>query len=264
ALPISEPSTLASVTITSRGSCTWQCAIGNLKRWTEGLPLTMAIGTQLNLNAELIDRGKGTVKFTWPGDEPFASILDKAGVTPLPPYLHREAEPSDRQRYQTIYSKYEGAVAAPTAGLHFTEGVLQQLKKKNIPVDFVTLHVSAGTFLPVKESNAARHTMHHEQVVVSKQTVNHLLHPGRRAIAVGTTSMRTLESLYWYGVKLLQDPNAEFTIPQEFPYLSLAEGPSTAEAFGAVLQSMETHGRNEIRGETSIYILPGYRFRVCE
>lgn len=259
-----EPSPVTSVAMTSRGSCIWQCTIGNLKRWTDGLSLTLPVGQGANLKAELIDRGKGTVRFTWPGDETFASILDKSGVTPLPPYLHREAEASDRLRYQTVYSRYEGAVAAPTAGLHFTEDVLRQLKEKNIDFDFITLHVSAGTFLPVKESNATLHTMHHEQIVVRKETVNNLLRPGRRSVAVGTTSMRTLESLYWYGVKLLRDRNAEFVIPQQYPYLNIEEGPSRAEAFGAVIQRMEDHRLNELQGRTSIYILPGYRFRVCE
>lgn len=259
-----EPSPVTSIAMASRGSCTWQCTIGNLKRWTDGLSLTMPVGQEVSLKAELIDRGKGSVRFTWPGDETFASILEKAGVTPLPPYLHRKAEASDRLRYQTVYSKYDGAVAAPTAGLHFTEDVLRQLKQRDIDIDFITLHVSAGTFLPVKESNAALHIMHHEQVVVSKENVNNLLRPGKRVVAVGTTSMRTLESLYWYGVKLLHDRDAEFVIPQGYPYLDIGEGPSPAEAFGAVIQSMQDHGLTELQGRTSIYILPGYRFRVCE
>lgn len=259
-----EPSPVTSVTMASRTSCTWQCTIGNLKRWPEGMPLILPASTELNLKAELIDRAKGTVKFSWPANETFAAILNSAGVTPLPPYLHRKAEASDRQRYQTVYSKYEGAVAAPTAGLHFTERVLQQLKERNIATDFITLHVSAGTFLPVKESNAAHHTMHHEYVVVKKDTLNNLLLPKKRVVAVGTTSMRTLESVYWYGAMLLDDPSAAFVVPQALPSYTTGEGPSSAEAIGAVIRWMEDRGMEQLQGKTSIYILPGYRFRVCE
>lgn len=258
-----EPSPVVALTMASRASCAWQCTIGNLKRWTDGLTLALQAGDQ-KLTAELVDRRNSVVKFTWSADETFAKVLEKSGITPLPPYLHRAAEPPDRHRYQTVYSKHEGAVAAPTAGLHFTEDVLRQLDQKNIPIDFLTLHVSAGTFLPVKEQNAALHTMHDEQVVVSRENVRNLLLPGKRVVAVGTTSMRTLESLYWYGVKLLRNPHDDFIISQNDPCFGYQETPSAAESFTAVAKLMDERGLNQLGGRTSIYILPGYRFRVCD
>lgn len=257
------PSPVTSVTMASRGSCEWVCTIGNLKRWTDGLQLTLGKGDQ-QLSAALVDRVKGIVKFTWAADETFASILDKSGVTPLPPYLHREAEASDRQRYQTVYSKHEGAVAAPTAGLHFTDSILQELRQKNINIDFLTLHVSAGTFLPVKENNAALHNMHDEQVVISRENVQNLMQQGKRVVVVGTTSMRTLESLYWYGVKLLQNQNADFVIHQHDSCFGIQTPPSPLDAFGAIARHMDDQGLARIQGRTSIYILPGYPFRVCD
>lgn len=139
------------------------------------------------------------------------------GETPLPPYVKRKAEQTDKESYQTIYSNYEGAVAAPTAGLHFTASVFESLLKKNIKRNFLTLHVSAGTFQPIKVQDAFEHTMHMEQIVVSRDTIENLLE-SRYVIAVGTTSLRTLESLYWYGVKLVKDPKATFHISQQDPY----------------------------------------------
>lgn len=258
-----EPSTVTSITMASRGACIWECVIGNLKKWPDGLPLTVQ-ASETGLTAELVDRRGGIVKFTWPVGETFAAVLEKSGVTPLPPYLHRDADAADRYRYQTVYSRYEGAVAAPTAGLHFTEGVLRRLEEKNIKTDFLTLHVGAGTFLPVKERDATRHTMHSERLSVSRDNLRNLLQSARRVIAVGTTSMRTLESLYWYGVRLLQNRDAEFVIGQNDPYQEFAERPSAAEALNAVAALMDEHGLETLHGETSIYILPGYRFRVCQ
>lgn len=257
------PSPVTAMTMASRNACAWQCTIGNLKRWPDTLTLTLS-SDLLQLSAQLVDREKGFVKFGWTGDETFASVLNILGATPLPPYLHRAAEPADRDRYQTVYSKIEGAVAAPTAGLHFTEQVFHQLKQKNIDIDFLTLHVGAGTFLPVKEKNAALHAMHDEQVTVSRENIRNLLAADKRVVAVGTTSMRTLESLYWFGVKLLHDPNAEFVLQQKDPCFEVSDQPSAAEAFAAVAQTMDERDIQTLQGKTSIYILPGYEFRVCE
>jgi S-adenosylmethionine:tRNA ribosyltransferase-isomerase len=199
----------------------------------------------------------------WNGEQTFAEILTKAGVTPLPPYINRQATHEDATRYQTIYSQYEGAVAAPTAGLHFTNEVFDSLRTKKIVWDFLTLHVSAGTFQPVKAENALAHTMHHEQIVVSRQTIDTLLNPDRFIVAVGTTSLRTLESLYWYGTKLLENPDAVFAVTQTDPYKK-QDLPASGDALRAVARYMDTRAVQTITGITSIYIYPGYRFKICK
>ena len=216
-------------------------------------------------NQRGIDKEKGIVKFSWsPESLTFAEIISKTGATPLPPYLKREVEASDRERYQTVYSKNEGAVAAPTAGLHFTNNVFASLKSKNIETDFLTLHVSAGTFQPVKVENALDHIMHAEQIVISKSTIENLLEGNRKTIAVGTTSLRTLESLYWYGVMLQANPDAEFIINQDRPYLKDQIEMEFSQAIEKVYAKMERDQVNELIGETSIYIIPGYTFKSCE
>jgi S-adenosylmethionine:tRNA ribosyltransferase-isomerase len=255
------PSALVVEAMQTHHRCTWQCTVGNVKRWKDE-PLFKSFHG-ITLKATLRDREKGLVEFEWATDHSFAEVVNLAGETPLPPYLHRKAEQADRERYQTIYSHHEGAVAAPTAGLHFTPAIFEQLKAKGIAHDFVTLHVSAGTFQPVKVENAAEHVMHNEQVVVTRRNLDHLL-SGRYIVPVGTTSMRTLESLYWYGVKLLNDPQAVFTISQHEAYAAADRWPSRDEALRAVVDYMERNQLDLLMGETSIYIMPGYRFRVCE
>lgn len=258
--PVAPSAAIAHV-MDTRESCTWRCTIGNLKRWTDGLPLTLPCGGN-TLEARLVDRENGLVEFRWTGGVTFATILDSAGVMPLPPYLHREAEQADRERYQTVYSRTEGAVAAPTAGLHFTREVFESLKAAGFSFDFLTLHVSAGTFLPVKHEDAAQHVMHAEHVTVHRHTVEHLLE-GKTAIAVGTTSMRTLESLYWYGVELMERGDAPFIIGQDVDKHIQPGGPSLQDALARVLKYMDDRGIDAFHGQTSIYILPGYSFRVC-
>ncbi len=256
-----EPSPVMAVAMSAHEKSTWQCTIGNLKKWPAGVSLSVTVAGS-NLVAKLRDRGAGTVEFSWDGGQSFAEIVHAAGETPLPPYIKRKAEEADTARYQTIYSHYDGAVAAPTAGLHFTEEVFRGLSDKDIGHDFLTLHVSAGTFQPIKAENPDEHVMHEEQVIVTRANVENLLIPGRFVIAVGTTSMRTLESLYWYGVKLLKDPRSEFRIGQRDPY-TIADPPSTEAALQAVARHMKIHGLGEIVGETSIFIHPGYSFKVC-
>jgi S-adenosylmethionine:tRNA ribosyltransferase-isomerase len=255
------PSSLLLDVMQSSSTCSWKCAIGNLKRWTPNTVLSIKIG-EINLEADMRDRLDNVVRFTWNGEYTFAEVLQHIGNTPLPPYLKRSAEELDKERYQTIYSSIEGAVAAPTAGLHFTAAVFESLKRKNIFTDFLTLHVSAGTFMPVKVKNALEHTMHEEQVVVSRKNVENLL-KAKSVIAVGTTSLRTMESVYWYGVKLIQDPMATFKISQQDPY-SQEDFPSKGSSLSAVLKYMDDSNTNSITGETSIYIVPGYTFRVCQ
>ncbi|UXE68265.1 MAG: S-adenosylmethionine:tRNA ribosyltransferase-isomerase [Chryseotalea sp. WA131a] len=257
------PSPLVSLSMEARGSSQWHVVIGNAKRWNDDKPLTLSL-KDAQLSANLIDKEKGLVNFSWkPENLTFAEIISKAGATPLPPYLKREVEASDRERYQTIYSKKEGAVAAPTAGLHFTERVFDDLRKKNIQSDFLTLHVSAGTFQPVKVENALEHPMHAEQMVVSKVNLENILNSKGKIIAVGTTSLRTLESLYWYGVNLEKNPNADFIIEQNEPYENIGHL-NFKEAIKNILNKLEHDQATQLIGETSIYIVPGYQIKSCE
>ena len=255
-----RPSSLLVTAMAAKHSSTWQCAIGNMKRWNEGRTLIKELG-KTTLHAKLADRQKSLVEFSWTGDLTFAEIITASGQTPLPPYIKREPEPSDRERYQTIYSHFEGAVAAPTAGLHFTPKVFDKLAERNINHDFLTLHVSAGTFQPVKENDVSRHVMHHEQIIVNKHNLENIL-AHDKIVPVGTTSMRTLESVYWFGVRLLENVNATFEIAQDFPYQSSVDI-SKKQAIEKVMDHLETSGLSTLIGTTSIFIKPGYKFRVC-
>lgn len=252
------PSPLVQQAMIARGSATWHCTIGNAKRWTAGTTLELK-GDDYVLTAEFVDREKSIVKFNWPSSFTFAEIIERIGETPLPPYLKREADESDKTRYQTVYARHEGAVAAPTAGLHLTDELLGTLRAKNIIPAYVTLHVGAGTFMPVKTHNAVDHTMHEEQVIVSKELVEHLL-SGRKIVAVGTTSLRVLESIYWFGCKLEFDKSAEFAINQTDAYT--LKGIDVRKSLQNVLDRFG-HS-NDIPGRTSIYIYPGYTFHLCD
>src|SRR5690554_3081267 len=195
------------------GSVTWETMIGNLKKWKEGEILQGKVeieGQEFVLEAILEDREQRTVRFRWVGDIPFVSLVEAGGEVPLPPYLNRKAVEEDKPRYQTVYSRKEGAVAAPTAGLHFTEKILNQISQKGIETDYLTLHVGAGTFQPIKDEDVVQHPMHSEQVVIHQDNLKHLLSHRGNIVAVGTTSMRSLESLYWYGVKLLEGKKTAF------------------------------------------------------
>jgi S-adenosylmethionine:tRNA ribosyltransferase-isomerase len=255
------PSLLLAKTMNARSTCRWQCTIGNLKRWTAGISLQLKI-KGATLEAFLLDRDQAIVEFRWNSGQSFAEVLQEAGETPLPPYLKRKAEVGDQERYQTIYSNFDGAVAAPTAGLHFTDEVFAQLRSKNLEADYLTLHVSAGTFQPVKTENADDHTMHQEQIVVTRENLRNILREGKFTIAVGTTSMRTLESVYWFGAKLLSSPESAFIITQQDACTLSAPPPH--EAIKAVLKFMDKNKTDQIAGETSIYIKPGYSFKICQ
>jgi S-adenosylmethionine:tRNA ribosyltransferase-isomerase len=257
-----KPSPVMAEAMLAKGTCVWHCTVGNLKRWTHGLVLKKEINGA-PIEARMLDREKGLVEFSWTPSRSFSEVIANAGETPLPPYLNRKAESGDRDRYQTIYSHYEGAVAAPTAGLHFTNRVLEELKVKNISYDFLTLHVSAGTFQPVKTRLAHEHIMHNERIMVTRENIEHLLDETKFIIPVGTTSMRTLESIYWYGVKLIHDGNADFEISQHDPYNVNTTLPPRVEAVEAVLDSMKAGNQEILYGNTSVYIMPGYNFRIC-
>jgi len=246
-------------------SVTWKCAIGNLKRWQDNTPLTLLIkgdsNTPIEMTSYLENRQEQLVRFVWNKPLPFAEILNYCGQIPLPPYLHREADEKDKQSYQTVYSKKEGAVAAPTAGLHFTEEVLTNLQKKNIQLEELTLHVSAGTFQPIK-GRIEEHTMHKEQIIITKSNLEKLL-DAHFVTAVGTTSMRTLESLYWYGILLQENADATLVIPQNVAYQSYTVLPSLKESAQLILEKMNRENTDKLIGETQIFIRPGYDFKVC-
>jgi S-adenosylmethionine:tRNA ribosyltransferase-isomerase len=255
------PSPVVAQTMQASGSSTWKCTIGNIKRWREGTTLVRTNGA-IKIEATLTDRQNVHVQFNWSGSIAFASAISLLGETPLPPYLKRSAEPADRERYQTIYSRHDGAVAAPTAGLHFTNTVLALLEEKGIEKEFITLHVGAGTFMPIKEKDASHHQMHAEQIIITRSNLISMM-KHRFITPVGTTSMRTLESIYWYGRNLLYDSEAPFNITQFEPYRKTQELPSRRDALTAILASMDRHETNSLAGETSIYIIPGYTFRMC-
>lgn len=260
---------LVSEAMQDKSRSVWQCMIGNRKRWKPDEVLVQEI--QIHHHTVLVkahwhDANQSQVRFEWtPGNESFAAILHEVGKIPLPPYLNREVTEADKETYQTIYSRIEGAVAAPTAGLHFTPEVLAQLAQKGIKTDYLTLHVGAGTFQPIKKSNVRLHAMHSEQVVYSRQNLQNLIRHTGPVIAVGTTSMRSLESLYWFGVRLLKQEPDPFHLDQKYPYsLSETELPEKPEAVQAVLDYLEQAGHKHVIGHTGIYCMPGYRFRMTD
>ncbi|WP_338811910.1 S-adenosylmethionine:tRNA ribosyltransferase-isomerase [Bernardetia sp. Wsw4-3y2] len=273
------PTADVSEAMLSTEKCTWKCVVGNLKRWKDGLVLEreLEINNQtILIQAKIADRNELLIELEWKNNNPnsteeiqipFVDIVEKLGVMPLPPYIKREAKQKDSSTYQTIYSKAAGAVAAPTAGLHFTESVLQSLANKNIKTNELTLHVGAGTFQPVKKENAgdvATHTMHCEQIVVTKENIKSII-DSEKVASVGTTSMRTLESLYWYGTKILLKNETTFFIEKLEPYSydSEIKLPSKKESFEAILKYMNDSSQEKLTGETEIFILPSYTFRVC-
>jgi len=253
------------------GPVTWKCLIGNAKRWKSGM-LEKRIevsGTMITLQVERkseLEDGTFSVVFSWDASGiTFGKLLERAGRTPLPPYISREDNPADILRYQTIYALQEGSVAAPTAGLHFTPAVMDTLKRRDITLEQVTLHVGLGTFRPVTASALSQHVMHQEQVIVQADTIRHLLnHLPKPVIAVGTTSVRTLESLYWLGVKQLGTPETEQNdIGQWEPYSRSPDLFVPVDvALTALLGMVERKGLSELTANTRLLIMPGYEFRI--
>ena len=252
----------------------WLCMIGNLKKWKEGpLKREMTVkGRNLTLTAErsVCHGTSHRVDFHWDNPEvTFADILEVFGELPIPPYLNRETQESDKETYQTVYSKIKGSVAAPTAGLHFTPRVLEALQQKGVELEELTLHVGAGTFKPVKSEEIEGHEMHTEYISVSLNTLRKLLAHNGEAVAVGTTSVRTLESLYHIGLTLLKKPNAteeELPVRQWQPYeLSEEENqiPAT-EALQAIIRYLESHHMETLHTSTQIIIAPGYTYHIVK
>ncbi len=264
-LPADQPMSLA---MDQRESAVWQCMIGNRKRWKpeETLKITLdSPNGPIQLTATYADYERMTVEFSWkPANESFAHIVELAGRIPLPPYLKRDATDADRTTYQTIYSRNEGAVAAPTAGLHFTERVFDSLISRGIGHDYLTLHVGAGTFQPIKTDDVRQHTMHAEQVVYTRQNLLNIRQHIDNLLPVGTTSMRSLESLYWFGVKQLRNLPSPLNLDQHLAYsISEADQPTPAEAVDAMIKYMDERNIETLVAHTGIYITPGYTLKLC-
>ena len=266
----------------STEGCTWKCMIGNAKKWKTGalsLPVHLPSGEQITLFAEKGEQTGNTfaVHFSW--NSPlegewkgsFAEILDAVGELPIPPYLNRKTEESDKTTYQTVYSRIKGSVAAPTAGLHFTDKVLDGLRQRGIQTAEVTLHVGAGTFQPVKVADANQHTMHTEIIAVPKATIQTIINNLGHIVAVGTTSMRTLESLYFLGSQLHstlsslegRSKGSTLSVAQFEPY-EQEHTLSTAEALQAIVNYLSLTGQDTLHAETQIMIKPGYTFHVVD
>jgi S-adenosylmethionine:tRNA ribosyltransferase-isomerase len=246
-------------------SCTWNCMVGNLKKWkSEILQLQVLIDDiELKLTAEKIETLDNSiiVRFCWNRNFSFGKILDEIGRIPIPPYLNRESEKIDNERYQTIYSQFDGSVAAPTAGLHFTPGVFEKLHKRNISIYEITLHVGAGTFQPVKSEDARDHKMHKEFFSVSIETIKMLADNGNQVIAVGTTTLRTLESIYWLAVKSLKE-NRLVTELTQWEYKELKCSVPVKTALGSLVEYMKKEKIENLIASTSIMIVPGYQFKI--
>lgn len=254
------------------GSCVWKCLVGNSKRWKQG-PISKLFdvkGKSVELSATRLgeaDGGAFYIEFSWNDSSvTYADILDSAGQLPIPPYLHRDTCERDKETYQTIYSKIKGSVAAPTAGLHFTESVFQSLSAKNIDRAEVTLHVGAGTFKPVKSDTIGEHEMHSEFITVKRSVIERLVENGCQAVAVGTTSVRTLESLYYVGV-LLSDhdwnPERHLKVGQWMPY-ETSVAISAEESLRTILNYLDANGLDSVKADTQIIIVPGYSFKIVK
>ena len=252
--------------------CSWLCLVGNLKKWKG-----QQLGREINIKGKDVfvkvdyEREHHTshlIKFSWNNNEvSFAEILDAIGELPIPPYLNRETQESDKTTYQTVYSKIKGSVAAPTAGLHFTDNVLSSVSNYGIDLEEITLHVGAGTFKPVKSDEIGEHNMHSEFVCVHKSTIEKLLLHDGKAIAVGTTSVRTLESLYYVGLKLLKDKDLsedELHVCQWEPYADDVKQVSAVKAIEQIREYMEEKNVNSIHFSTQIIIVPGYDYKIVK
>jgi len=253
-------------------TCRWRCMVGNLKKWKgkETLQKTLTVGnTEIILTAQMLgtEAEAVVIQFSWTGERTtFAQILETAGELPIPPYLHRKTETSDLTSYQTVYSKIKGSVAAPTAGLHFTDEVFASLTQKNIETEELTLHVGAGTFLPVKTENALAHPMHAEMFSVTRSTLMHLMQKTDNIVATGTTTVRTLESLYCIGAALaageiVPDSSGIFNVGQWMPYeKNYTIAPQ--KALQHIIEYLDKNRMTEIRATTQIMIKPPYQFRL--
>lgn len=267
-IPAHQPITEAMEAV---GSSVWHCMVGNRKRWKPTESLQTQIGN-VTLTAHWHDYDQAFIRFEWHSGASmavsdqihFAQVIQQAGQIPLPPYLKRDATDADRETYQTVYSAREGAVAAPTAGLHFTSATFESLSARGIGHDYLTLHVGAGTFQPIKSDDVRQHHMHTEQVVYTQENLRHLLQHIDHLIPVGTTSLRALESLYWMGVKLLRQDADPFDLDQQYAYqIAPADQPSPTDALTAILDHLRVKNQSSFVAHTGIYIMPGYRLNMA-
>ena len=265
--PVSPEEYVSMFAVTD--SCRWKCIVGNVKRWKNDTLSLYNPGnareiSEMDLRADLVERCGETsiVEFKWSNGASFSKVLEVCGSVPIPPYLNRETEDVDLERYQTLYARYRGSVAAPTAGLHFTESVLDAIRNRNISTDTVCLHVGAGTFLPVKSSLVSEHTMHREPFVVTLSLLERILASEGDVIAVGTTSVRTLESLYYIGVSCIEK-GMPSDVGQWDPYSRDYEY-STEESIKAIISYLKENGLDELKLGTRIIIVPGFRFRIVD
>ncbi|MFA4045383.1 S-adenosylmethionine:tRNA ribosyltransferase-isomerase [Prevotella sp. PCHR] len=253
------------------GRCSWLCMIGNLKKWKTG---NLSIELDINGKPVMLTATRGNeigtshwVDFEWDNSEiSFSEIIDSAGELPIPPYLNRDTQESDKTTYQTVYSKIKGSVAAPTAGLHFTDDVLRSLDDCGVQRDEITLHVGAGTFKPVKSDEIEGHDMHTEYISVHRSTLENLLCHGTAAIAVGTTSVRTLESLYYIGVHLgsgNEITENSFHVKQWEPYNGECDV-TPEDAIRNIIAWLDANGVNVLHGSTQIIIAPGYEYKIVK
>ena len=249
--------------------CRWKCIVGNVKRWKNDTlslynPADDPAISAMGLKADLVLREGETsvVEFSWEDGAPFSKVLELCGSVPIPPYLNRDTEDIDLERYQTLYARFRGSVAAPTAGLHFTNEVLGRIKERNVALETVCLHVGAGTFLPVKSSLVSEHTMHREPFVVTLDFLEKLLSRTGKVVAVGTTSVRTLESLYYIGVKCIENGRPS-DVDQWDPYSRNYEY-SLEESLKALVEYLRVNSLKELQLGTRIIIVPGYEFKVVD
>ncbi len=257
-----------AVSFASTAQCSWLCFVGNSKRWKQGsLSLDVKINnTIITLNATRVNKegNASVVLFSWDNsDITFAQIIEAAGEIPIPPYLNRSTEESDSSDYQTVYSHIDGSVAAPTAGLHFTDNVLNAISQRGIPRRELTLHVGAGTFQPVKSENIGEHEMHSEFISVSRSLIEELATTDRDVIAVGTTSVRTLESIYHIGCLLYQGLPAN-ELPQWYPYSNEHPHLPVKESLNAILKHLNETGEDKLIASTRVIIAPGYKYQIVK
>lgn len=249
----------------------WKCLVGGAKKWKEEVLILLIKNDTVDfkLEAKKIEKHHDyfLIEFNWTAEQlSFAEILHVAGQIPLPPYLNRAVEEQDKETYQTIYAQHDGSVAAPTAGLHFTEGVFKSLKEKKIEKDFVTLHVGAGTFKPVKADVMDDHEMHYEFIDVSTELIQHLIqkiNDGKKVIAVGTTSLRTIESLYWIGMKANSQKSLVNSLEQWECY-DLSQTLSATQSLQAILNYLQSIKQSRFLAKTQIIIAPGYQFKIAD
>jgi S-adenosylmethionine:tRNA ribosyltransferase-isomerase len=267
-----HPVTEVQTAFAQKSPVTWKCLVGNSRRWKSGsLETTIPVdGKEVTVTAIRTAQhdGHSEVEFHWNDEQIiFANVMEQLGATPLPPYIQREAEENDKDRYQTVYARNNGSVAAPTAGLHFTDEILNELKKKGIRQEKVTLHVGAGTFKPVSSETIGSHEMHTEQVMISRTTIEALKDASNRTIIpVGTTTARTLESVFWYGAKLHMGVTASqyLEVEQWDPYDEVYNRVTTEESLQAILKMMNERKMEYLKGETSLLIAPGYKWHFAD